>query len=154
MSPTYSDSDQYLSVSGVRLIILSSGGLVSTEGTTQCDPLAMAMYALAVLPFIHRPHSAHPAVSQVWYGDDATGNGTCSSLRKWWDSLSKRGHLFGYNPNASKTYLMVKDKYAAAAKRSFAGICITVTTDRQRHLGAAISPREYATTYVTSKIQG
>ena len=140
--------------SPVRLIIPGSGGLVSTEGTTQGDPLAIAMYALAVLPLIHRLRSAHPAVSQVWYADDATGFGTCSSLRKWWDTLSKLGPLFGYNPNAVKTYLVVKPKYVAAAGRSFAGTCITVTTDGQRHLGTAIGPREYTTTYVTSKIKG
>ena len=112
------------------------------------------MYALAVLPLIHRLHSAHPAVSQIWYADDATGVGTCFFLKKWWDTLSKLRSLFGYNPNALKTYLFVKNKYAATARCSFAGTCITVTTDGQRHLGAAIGPREYTTTYVTSKVQG
>ena len=66
----------------VCLIISGIGGLVSTEGTTQGDPLAMAMYALAVTPLIRQLHSTHPAVSQVWYADDATGMGTCSSLLK------------------------------------------------------------------------
>ena len=47
----------------------------------------------------------------------------------------------------------MKDKYAAA-RRSFSGTCITITTDGQRHLGAVIGSREYMTTYVTSKIQG
>ena len=69
-------------------------------------------------------------------------------------TLSKLGPLFGYNPNALKTYLVVKNKYVAAARRSFAGTCITVTTDGQRHLGAAIGTREYTTIYVTSKIKG
>ena len=82
----------------VRLIIPGSGGLVSTEGTTQGDPLAMAMYALAVLPLtVHQLCSAHPTVSQVWYADDATGVGTCSSLRKWWDTLSRLGPLLLLN---------------------------------------------------------
>ena len=88
----------------------------------------------------------------MWYADEATGVGTCTSLRKWWDTLSQLGPLFGYNPNASKMYPTVKDKYAAA-KCSFAGTCITVTADGQRHLGATIDPRDYTTAYVTSKVQ-
>jgi len=88
----------------------------------------------------------------VWYADNATGVGTCSSLRKWWDTPSQIGLLFGYHPNGSKTYLVVKDKYAAAAKRAFAGTSIVVTTDGQRHLGAAIGSRDYTEAYVTSKV--
>ena len=37
------------------------------EGTTQKDPLAMAMYALAVTPLICHLRSSDPTVSQVWY---------------------------------------------------------------------------------------
>ena len=43
--------------------------------------------------------------------------------------------LFGYVPNASKTYLVVKDKYAAAAaaaRRTFSGTGIVIATDGQR----------------------
>ena len=60
---------------------------MSREGTTQGDPLAMAMYALFVTPFIHHLRSSDPTVSQVWYADDATGVGKCAALRKWWDTL-------------------------------------------------------------------
>ena len=60
-------------------------------------------------------------MSQVRYANDPTGVGTFSSLRKWWDTLSKHGPLFGCNPNALKTYLVVKDKYAAAARHAFIG---------------------------------
>ena len=137
----------------VRLIIPGSGGLMSTEGTTQGDPLAMAMYALAVTPLIHHLHSSDPAVSQVWYADDATGVGKCAALRKWWDTLSQLGPLFGYIPNASKTYLVVKDKYVAAARLAFSGTGIVISADGQRHLGAAIGHRDYTATYVTSKVQ-
>ena len=89
----------------VRLIIPGSGSLMSTEGTTQGDPLAMAMYALALTPLIHHLRSSDPAVSQVWYADDATGVGKCAALRKWWDTLSQLGPLYGYIPNASKLIL-------------------------------------------------
>ena len=56
---------------------------MSTEGTTQGDPLAMVMYALAVTPLIRHLRSSDPAVSQVWYADDATGIGKCTVLWKW-----------------------------------------------------------------------
>ena len=115
----------------------------------------MAMYALAVTPHfsIHHLRSSDPAVSQVWYADDATGVGKCTALRKWWDTLSQLGPLFGYIPNASKTYLVVKDKYVAAARCAFSGTGVVISADGQRHLGAAIGHRDYTATYVTSKVQ-
>ena len=74
----------------------------------QRDPLVMARYALAVTPLICHIRSSDPTVSQVWYADDAIGIGKCTVLRKWWDTLSQLELLFGYVPNASKTYLVVK----------------------------------------------
>ena len=45
----------------------------SSEGTTQGDPLAMAMYGLAALPLIKK---LAEEAKQVWYADDATGGGS------------------------------------------------------------------------------
>ena len=48
--------------------------IYSQEGTTQGDPFAMAMYAIATLPLIH--HLAESASArQVWFADDATAGG-------------------------------------------------------------------------------
>jgi len=47
----------------------------SCEDTTQGDPLAMAMYALAVVPLIRRLRVAVPSVQQVWFSDVATAVG-------------------------------------------------------------------------------
>ena len=55
---------------------------MSTEGTMQGDPLAMAMFALAITPLIHHLHSSDPAISQVWYADNATGVSKCTALQK------------------------------------------------------------------------
>ena len=57
--------------------------LLSQEGTTQGDPLAMAMYALGTLPLIHK---LNQQVKQTWYADDATAGGKLNQLHEWWSS--------------------------------------------------------------------
>ena len=66
----------------VRLFI-DSETLLSQEGTTQGDPLAMAMYAIAVNPLIHR--LKQDTTKQIWFADDATAGGKLNNLREWWD---------------------------------------------------------------------
>ena len=62
--------------------------LLSQEGTTQGDPLAMPMYALATIPFIRKLKDRVNDVSQVWYADDASGAGKLHRLREWWDQIN------------------------------------------------------------------
>ena len=75
----------------VRLFIVGEGEIPSLEGTTQGDPLAMAMYALAVVPMIRCLRNDVPAASQVWFADDATAVGSLSTLLTWWQHLSSIG---------------------------------------------------------------
>ena len=65
----------------VRLFI-DGETLLSQEGTTEGDPLAMAMYAIAVNPLIHR--LKHDTTKQIWFADDATAGGKLNNLREWW----------------------------------------------------------------------
>ena len=63
--------------------------LLSQEGTTRGDPLAMAVYADKVKT---------NGLCQVWYEDDAAGGRKLASLRQWWNNLSSLGPKFGYLP--------------------------------------------------------
>ncbi len=65
--------------------------LYSREGTTQGDPLAMPMYAIATLPLIKRLNQN--AANQVWYADDATAVGKIATLREWWDQITTDGPM-------------------------------------------------------------
>ena len=53
--------------------------LLSQEGTTQGDPLAMAMYAIVITPLIH--HLEDEEIKQVWFVDDATAGGNLAGLK-------------------------------------------------------------------------
>ena len=75
----------------VRLFVVGEGEIPSTEGTTQGDPLEMAMYALAVVPLIRRLRMAVPGASQAWFADDATAVGSLSMLSTWWQHFSSVG---------------------------------------------------------------
>ena len=108
----------------------------------------MAMYTLAIRPLIDRLKSNSPSVKQVWYADDATGAAPYSELCAWWDYLLEHGKGFGYHPNASKTYLAVKAQFLEKAKQLFTGKNLNITTQGKRHLGAAISSRDYIEQYV------
>ena len=73
--------------------------LVSAEGTTQGDPLAMCLYALSLQPLISRLQAVTQA-KQCWFADDATGCGSIQNIKVWWDELTVAGPDLGYYPNA------------------------------------------------------
>ena len=80
--------------------------MISKEGTMQGDPQAMAAYAIDILPLIQS--LSNESTKQVWYADDSAACEDLTNLRFWWDHLVKVGTNYGYQPNASKTWLVVK----------------------------------------------
>ena len=60
--------------------------LLSQEGTTQGDPLAMTMFSLASVPLINAINVR--ALTQVWFADDVSAGGRLRKLREWWDNLA------------------------------------------------------------------
>ena len=99
---------------------------LSSEGTTQGDPLAMSVFTVATLPMVRGLTSD---VRQVWYADDASTGGTITAIRNWWDRLIHHGPAFGYFPNSKKTVLIVKEKNLNRAKEVFMGTGISVTAE-------------------------
>lgn len=124
--------------------------LLSQEGTTQGDPLAMAMYAIAITPLIHRLEDR--INRQVWFADDATAGGNLAHLRVWWDRISEIGPDYGYFPNATKTWLIVKDGSLEEATSLFQGMGVSITVEGKRHLGAAIGTNSFVESYVQRKV--
>ena len=60
------------------------------------------------------------------------------SLLKRWLELTTLGPKIGYTPNASKSWLVIKQEYEHLATDTFLGTKVNVTTNGRKHLGAAI----------------
>ena len=113
----------------------------------------MAMYALAVTPLINSLRHHQPDGSQAWFVDNATAAGQLTPLLQWWKQLLSLGPLYGYHPNAAKTYLIVKPKLYDLAKHLFQDTNVQITCHDQRHLGAAIGTQLFTEEYVSKKVK-
>ena len=131
-------------------LFIDCSSLLSQEGTTQGDPLAMAMYAVATIPLIRR---LPDDVQHVWYADDASATGGLSNLRAWWDELLSLGPAYGYHPNAQKTWLITKPEHMATAEEVFSGTQVNVTTEGRPYLGTPLGTQEYCDQFVQKKVK-
>ena len=125
----------------------------SNEGTTQGDPPASGWYALSTVPIIeHLKSIEHCSVSQAWFADDSSAGGKLTDVLKVWKELQFIGPGYGYFPNARKTVLIVKEEYLEKAKELFGEEGVVITTEGQRHLGAAIGSAAYREKYINSLV--
>ena len=113
----------------------------------------MAMYALAIRPLIDKLRDSEPEARQVCFADDATAAGTLATILQWWRLVTTTGPKFGYYPNARKSHLIVKPELAAEAKKMFHNTNVQISTNGQRHLGAAIGTQEFIEAYAAQKIE-
>ena len=124
--------------------------ILSSEGTTQGDPLAMPMYALGIVPLIRQlGHLAR----QLWFADDASAGGSLVNLQAWWEKLNEIGPSFGYYPNASKTWLVVKEEYIEDAQKTFSTHGVNLTTGGHKHLGSAIGDDTFLEHFIQKKVE-
>ena len=136
-----------------KLFISNSGGkyILSSEGTTQGDNCASGFYSIGVHPIIKKLH-AIDKTKQIWYADDAGAGGDLLSLKHWWNTLLAHGPMFGYFPNATKTWLVVKPQFIDQAKELFKDTGVQITMEGQKYLGAAIGSPQFMESYITSKV--
>jgi len=100
-----------------RLFVIGGIEIKSSEGTTQGDPVAMVVYATAIIPLLlmvmailksKRPEKTAKASA---FADDFSAAGTIKSLLEWWEELCKLGPKFGYFPEPNKCWLIVKPDF-------------------------------------------
>ena len=121
--------------------------LLSQEGTTQGDPLAMSMYGIALLPLMDLVNEE--GVLQKWYADDGNVAGSIESLRNLFEKLKLDGPAFGYNIN--KCHLITKDSSLGKAKDLFKDEDVELVAGH-RVLGSVIGSPEACHAFQSSKL--
>ena len=130
-------------------LFIDGTSLLSQEGTTQGDPLAMPMYAIGIVPVIQQLKGL---ARQVWYADDAAAGGSLLQFRDWWSGLLSFAPHFGYHVNVAKTWLVVKEECLASAQRVFGDSGIQITSAGRPYLGAALGSSHYIRDYTQDRI--
>ena len=85
---------------------------------------------------------------------DANGGGTLNNIRRWWDQLNQKGPGYGYYPNASKTWLLVKPSVQDRARELFGDSGVNITIDGRRLLGACLGTETSVHQYVLNAVAG
>ena len=131
---------------------------MSTEGTTQGDPVSMAIYAIATIPLLLQmtefSEEKNLSTKNAAYADDMAASGKLTGLKFWWEELCRLGPKYGYFPNAAKTWVITKDEHLEKAKRIFKGTNVQITTEGKRHLGAALGKEKFKREFVNLKVDG
>ena len=136
-----------------RLFITGGGEIASMEGTTQGDPLAMPWYSINTELMIFTLRRFIERVKQVWFADDASAVGLLQDLLEWYKRLCVEGQLYGYIVNGSKSWLIVKSEKDATRAKEIFGDLVNITTEGQRHLGAALGSKGFKDTYCSKKVE-
>ncbi len=131
---------------------MSNGKIIwSKEGTTQGDPLGMAMYALGATPLFRKPNQKGANTTQIWFADDSAAAFRLTNLCEWWDSL---GPCFGYEVNVNKCWLVVNPHLVEQAHNVFPNTGIQISDKGRPYLGAAIGQQCFVDEFVSSKVSG
>ena len=89
--------------------------ILPQEVRTQCDPLAMAMYGIALLPLVKLLENTD--VVQKWYADNGNAVGKMKDLHQIHDASTEHGPAFGYHITRCK--IIPKENHLENAKEIF-----------------------------------
>ena len=104
--------------------IAKKNKIYAQEGTTQGDPLAKALYGLAIILLIN--FLSVDNVTQNGYADNVNAVGKLSNLRTVLVKIVSLSNCFGYHVKASKYQLIVKDEKLGEADKIFENTVITM----------------------------
>jgi len=95
-----------------RLFVIGGVELLSMEGTTKGDPIAMPVNAIAIIPLLMMlleitDSLTNKHITSEAYANVFTAGGPLDNFKIWWNSLCRLGPLFGYHLEETKCWLVV-----------------------------------------------
>ena len=126
----------------------------SQKGTSQGDPVSMAIYCIGVTLLINmlihilsNEYSANFNVTA--HADDFSAAGNLKNLRRWWSVLTEIGPKFGYYLETTKTWLAVnKSCDSEKVESAFFRTKLKTTTEVRRQLGGSVGTRKFKDVYI------
>ena len=73
-------------------------------------------------------------------------------LRNWWDNIRDLGPMFGYTPNANRSWPLVKEEALQQAQNIFSESGINITVQGEQNLGALLETMAFIQFFVESKV--
>ena len=84
--------------------------------------------------------------------DDFLAVGNLQDLRRWWSVLTEIGPKFGYYPEPTKTWLVVKSCASEKIESVFFGTKIKIKTEGRRYLGGSVGTQNFEELYIKPKV--
>ena len=137
--------------SPTRLFVQGGKEISSAEGTTQGDPIAMPIYAIGITPLPREIKDPDFKVTQAAFADDLAGAGKLQQLLTWWN-IVEYAPLLGYNPQADKPWLVVKEHLLEEARVIFATSNVNITVEGHEYLGGFVGSTDGQMEYAQKKV--
>ena len=113
----------------------------------------MPVYAIGIVPLLEilKPETSDvKTLKHVAFADDLGGAGVLLELRRWWDNIVSCGPKLGYNPNASKSWLVGKPEAQTKAREIFRETKISITTEGRKYLGDILEAKTDGTSMLVN----
>jgi hypothetical protein len=126
--------------------------LLSMEGVTQGDPLAMILYGIALTPLAEGLRRDVPGCLQPWYADDAAASGKVSDVARVMELLMERGPHRGYFLEVSKSIVVCQATEREAVEEALSAFQFDYR-DGTRYVGGFVGSDEARQAWLMPQIQ-
>ena len=124
------------------------------EGVAQGDPMAMALYGIALLPLAEKLKRAFPDAITPWFADDAAAVGNALDCANVLEFLMEKGPKYGYYPEPEKTKHIGKLEDESGAKAAYLAKGLRVEfTQGHRYLGGFLGGEPEKEEWVRAKAE-